>query len=164
MKSIMAVALAASACGMSASAFGPAQSVEAAPHAAAEEPGPDAVQWRAHCDLEDGRRFITDGSLLLESRYVPDAAVPEKSVAPPGVERLLKSQTDHEFGLADLEKKADGGHYVAPGGIQLNRKYIELLRSSPLKGTLRLRGKGRNDAVLILDGKTVVGVMMPMKS
>ena len=63
----------------------------------------------------------------------------------------------------DGERKAEGGHYLAPGGVQLNRKYVELLRGSALKGMLRFRAKGANDPVLILDGKKVVGVMMPMK-
>ena len=125
---------------------------------------PDVVQWRAHCDLDDGRRFLTDGSLLLESRYVPGAAVPEKSVPPQAAQRLLQSDTDHEFGLADLEKKAPDGHYLAAGSVQLNRKYIDLLRGSPLKATLRFRSKGLNDPVLILDGQKIVGVVMPMKA
>jgi hypothetical protein len=123
---------------------------------------PNVVQWRAHCDLDDGRRFITDGSLLVESRFLPGVSVPEKSVPPQGVVRLLQSLTNHEFGLSDLDR-TDGGHYLAPGSIQLNRKYIDLLRASPLKGTLRFRAKGSNDPVLILDDQKVVGVMMPMK-
>lgn len=123
---------------------------------------PNVVQWRAHCDLDDGRRFITDGSLLLESRYLPNVPVPEKSVPPQAAVRLLQSETDHEFGLNDLDRN-DGGHYLAPGPIQLNRKYIELLRSSPLKASLRFRAKGSNDPVLILDDQKVVGVVMPMK-
>ena len=125
---------------------------------------PDVVQWRAHCNLDDGRRFITDGSLLLESRYAPDVPLPEQSLPAPGAQRLLQSETDHQFRLADLDRKAADGHYLAPGGIQLNRKYIDFLRGSPLKGTLRFAAKGPNDPVLILDGQKVVGVMMPMKS
>ena len=66
----------------------------------------DVVQWRAHCDLEDGRRLLTDGGLLLDSTYLPSVPVPEKSVAPQGAQRLLASNTDHEFGLSDLERKA----------------------------------------------------------
>jgi hypothetical protein len=125
---------------------------------------PDVVQWRAHCDLDDGRRFLTDGSLLLESRYLSNVPVPEKTVSPKGAVRLLQSETDHEFGLSDLSRTAAGGHYLAPGPIQLNRKYIELLRGSPLKASLRFRAKGSNDPVLILDDQKVVGVMMPMRS
>jgi hypothetical protein len=122
----------------------------------------DVVQWRGHCDLEDGRRFLTDGSLLLDSQYVPPGPIPEKSIAPQGAQRLLQSSTDHEFGLADLERKGDG-HYVAPGPVQLNRKYSDFLRRLSLKSSLRFGAKGPNDPVLILDGKKVVGVMMPMK-
>jgi len=125
---------------------------------------PDVVQWRAHCDLEDGRRLITDGSLLLESKYLPKVPVPEKTVPAQGVQRLLQSETDKEFGLDDLQKKSGDGHYVAPSGMQLNRKYINLLRESPVKATLQFRAKGANDPVLILDGQKVVGVMMPMKT
>jgi hypothetical protein len=140
------------------------RSLAAEPASQPDKPDPDVVQWRAHCDLEDGRRFLTDGSLLLESRYVSAGPVPEKTVPPQGAQRLLQSSTDHEFGLADLERKGAGGHYVAPGSIQLNRKYIEYLRGSSLKATLRFAAKGPNDPVLILDDRKVVGVMMPMKS
>jgi hypothetical protein len=164
MRSITAVALAIMACGLLASACHRSEAGEPASQPAADEPDPDVVQWRAHCDLDDGRRLLTDGSLLLESRYVPNVPVPEKTVPAEGAQRLLQSETDHEFGLADLDRKAAGGHYVAPRGIHLNRKYVDLLRGSPLKATVRFRAKGANDPVLILDGKDVVGVMMPMKA
>jgi hypothetical protein len=163
MKSITAVALAMMGCGLPTSAYerseagGPATAM-------ADKPDADGVQWRAHCDLDDGRRFLTDGSLLLESRYLPAVPVPEKRLPPQAAQRLLGSETDREFGLADLERKSAGGHYVAPGGIALNRKYVLCLRGSPLKATLRFRAKGPNDPVLILDGKKVVGVMMPIKT
>jgi len=128
-----------------------------------DQTDPDVVQWRAHCDLDDGRRFITDGSLLLESRYAPGVPLPEQSLPAPGAQRLLQAETDHQFRLADLDRKAPDGHYLAPGGVQLNRKYVDFLRGSPLKATLRFAAKGSNDPVLILDGQKVVGVMMPMK-
>ena len=143
-----------------ASARGPASPLPVA----ANQQDADSVKWTAHCDLDDGRRLITDGSLIVEARYLPNVAVPEKSVPPQAAQRLMRSDTDREFGPDELERKgAAGGHYLAPGGIQLNRKYVELLRGSGLKGTLRFRGKGPSDPVLILDGKKVVGVVMPMK-
>jgi hypothetical protein len=165
MRSIRPIALAIIVCALLTSAGAMSEAAEPAsqPEKPAEKPDPDVVQWRAHCDLADGRRFITDGSLLLESRFAPAVPIPEKSVGAQGAERLLQSETDHEFGLADLDRNAPGGHYLAPGSIQLNRKYIEFLRGSPLKPSLRFRAKGQNQAVLILDDQKVVGVMMPMK-
>jgi hypothetical protein len=157
MTSSIAAALAVVVCGIAAAG-------RAAPAAAAGGADADAVRWSAHCDLGDGRRFLTDGALLVEAKYLPDVAVPEKSVGARGVERMLASETDHEFGPGDLKRKSDGGHYVAPGDIVLGHKYVELLRGSGLKGRLRFRGKARNDPVLILDGKKVVGVVMPIKS
>jgi hypothetical protein len=162
MRSIQTIGLVIIFCGLLTSAFDKALAGE--PASQPDKPDPDVVQWRAHCDLDDGRRFFTDGSLLLESRYVSGAAVPEKSVPPQAAQRLLQTSTDHEFGLKDLNRKAAGGHYIAPGSIQLNRKYIDYLRGSPLKATLRFRAKGADDPVLILDDQKVVGVMMPMKS
>ena len=125
---------------------------------------PDVIQWRLHCDLEDGRRLISDGGLMLESKYLPKVPVPEKSVPAAGAERLLKSETDQEFGLNDLKQKEANGHFASPSGIQLNRKYVKCLRESPLRATVRFRGKGLNDPILILDDEKVVGVMMPIKS
>jgi hypothetical protein len=124
---------------------------------------PDVVQWRFYCDLE-GRRVLSDGSLLLESLYATTGPLPEKSVPPQAAQRLLQSPTDHEFSLADLDRNEVNGHYMAPGPIQLNRKYIDYLRGSSLKASLRFMAKGPNDPVLILNGQKVVGVMMPMKT
>jgi hypothetical protein len=100
----------------------------------------------------------------LDSQYLSSVPVPQKSVPPLAAQRLFQSPTDHEFELGDLSRKDADGHYIAPGSIQLNRKYIELLRGSPLKSSVRFAAKGPNDPVLILDGKKVVGVVMPMKS
>src|SRR5690349_9034294 len=137
-------------CGLLASAYHTADAGEPTSQPAEN---PDVVQWRMHSDLDDGRRFISDGGLLLESQYLPKVPIPEKSVAPQGVQRLLQSETDHEFGLNDLDQKSADGHYLAPGGIQLSRKYIECLRGSPLKPSLRFRAKGPNEPVLILDAQ-----------
>ena len=104
-----------------------------------------------------------DGAMLLEARWVPDVPIPERAIPPAAAERLMASETERSFGLADLER-TESGHYAAPGDVHLNRKYVELLRGSRLKPTLRFRAKGPADPVLILDGETVVGVMMPVKS
>ena len=125
---------------------------------------PDVIQWRFHCDLDGARRLISDGGLMLDSKYLPKVPVPEKSVPAQTAERLLKSETDTEFGLDDLKQKEANGHFKAPSGIQLNRKYVKCLRESLLKATVRFRGKGLNDPILILDDEKVVGVMMPIKS
>jgi hypothetical protein len=175
MRSSRSIALVIMACGFLATPYSISAAAAAAAAAAADpasqpatkpvdKTDPDIIQWRFHCDLEDGRRFISDGSLLLESRYLPNVAIPEKSVPAQGAQRLLESETDKEFGLDDLTQKAANGHYAAPSGIQLNRKYIKRLRESRMKGTVRFRGKGLNDPVLILDEQKVVGVMMPIKS
>jgi hypothetical protein len=124
---------------------------------------PDAIDWRFHSDLPDGRRLLTDGGLLLDAKLIPDAPVPEKSLPPKNAQKLLDSKTDHEFALKEVEPTAEGGHYLAPGEIQLNRKYIELLRRTKQKDRIRLAAKGAEDPVLIKDGDKVVGVMMPMK-
>src|SRR4051812_36347740 len=160
MRSIQAIGLAMITCGLLASAY---QSFGADPPATRPDMSdPDVVKWWAHCDTADGRRFLTDGGLFLESRYLPNVPVPEKTLPPQAPERLLQSTTDHEFALADLDRK--GRQYEAPGSIRLNHKYIDLLRESPVKANWRFRAKGPNDPVLIVDGDKVVGVMMPMKS
>ena len=121
-----------------------------------------AVEWRFHADLEDGRNFITDGAMLIESKYLPNAAIPEKSIPAQTIQRLLDSPSERQFGLENLEQK--GGHYVIPGLVQINRKYVEALQSSPMKSALRFCAKGPNDPIVILDGQKAVGVVMPMKA
>ncbi len=128
-----------------------------------EAPPPEPIQWKFQSDLTGGRKIITDGSIILESQYLPGVPLPGKNLPAPNVQRLLDSPTDREFGSSDLEQKGPDGHFVAPGPLQLNRKYIDLLRGTSLKSSLRFRAKGPLDPVLILDGQKVVGAMMPMK-
>src|SRR4051812_8830235 len=99
MKSVGTVVVAIMVCGFPASLGGRCTAAEP-PSRPADKADGDAVQWRFHSVLDDGRRFVSDGSFLLESRYLPDVTVPEKSVAPQGVQRLLQSATDQEFGLS----------------------------------------------------------------
>jgi len=165
MRSIHGFVLVIIVCGLVASANRVSGAAEPASQPATKPmDNPDLIQWQLHCDLDDGRRLISDGGLMLESKYLPKVPVPEKSVPAQAAERLMKSETDKEFGLDDLNQKGGDGHFASPSGIQLNRKYIKCLRESPLKATVRFRGKGLNDPVLILDDKKVVGVMMPIKS
>lgn len=122
--------------------------------------GGDEIIWNAQSKLADGRQLLTDGSLILDSRYISDAPLPKKAIPSQNVQRLLQSDTDHEFDLDDLEKGA-GGHYVAPRSVKLNNKYIDFLRRA--KASIRFRAKGPMDPILILDGEDVVGVVMPVK-
>ena len=133
-------------------------------HAYSAENGTtETVQWKAYSEFSDGRKFISDGALLLEARYLPNVPLPSMNIPQPNIQRLLESVTDHEFDLSDLDRTPPDGHYVGPGPIKINGKYIELLKESPLKSSLRFRAKGSNDPVLILDDDKVVGVVMPMK-
>jgi hypothetical protein len=122
-----------------------------------------SVEWRFNSDFPDGRRFISDGGLVIDSRYVAGITIPEKSLPPDNVKRLLDSKTDREFKLSDVNPMTGGEHYLAPGPIQLNRKYVDILRASPKSGSLSFRSKGSTDPVLIMDGNEAVGVVMPMK-
>jgi hypothetical protein len=167
MRSTPAIGLAFIACAVliSASAAAEQRPPTSQPNQPTRKPalGSRDVQCWAHCDLDDGRRFITDGGLLIEARYFPKVAVPERAVPGKNAERLLQSKTEREFGLDDLSKSGPDGHYRAPDSVMLNRKYIELLRDSSLAKTLRFRAKGNDDPVLLLDEKKVVGVVMPVK-
>lgn len=159
MKSIHARTLLVVICSILSSAY----STSSAQAPSSQPADPNVVQWRFRSDFDDGRRFITDGSLVIESRYLPAEQLPQQSIPQAFIQRLLQSTTEREFALADLEQKSSG-HYASRDGIQLNKKYIELLRSSPLKPAFRLRAKGSLDPLLIIDGNKVVGVVMPMKS
>ena len=135
------------------------------PHAvsAESETAAEAMQWRAYSEFSDGRRFISDGALLFDSRYLPSVPLPKVSIHPPNIQRFLDSVNDHGFDLSDLDREPPDGHYIGPGPIKLNGKYIELLKTSPLEPSWRFMAKASTDPVLILDGDKVVGVVMPMK-
>jgi hypothetical protein len=159
MKPIRAIALVILICSIVASAV----SVSPAQAPASQPADPNVVAWRFHSDFADGRMFITDGSLVIESRYLPAIAPPAQSIPEASIQRLLQSATEKEFAMADLNERPADGHYLAPGGIQLNKKYINLLKESPLKPSFRFRAKGPLDPILILDGEKVVGVVRGMK-
>jgi hypothetical protein len=82
----------------------------------------DSLKWSAYSTFSDGRKFYTDGALLLDSRYTLGEPLPQKSLPEEGVQRLLKAETDHEFGAGDLTKK--DANYIAPVSIQLNERQI----------------------------------------
>ena len=167
MRSITMVCLVAMVFGIIAFAYNRSTAAEPASQPASRPnlSDPDVVRWWAHCDFvmaesSHGRRAVSG-----IAGYVPSVPVPEKSVAgqPPSDFWSQRPTTNSPWPI--WYRKGSDGHYTAPGSIgAASGKYIDLLRGSPLKATLRFAAKGPNDPVLILDDKKVVGVMMPMKS
>lgn len=147
--------------------FFPSPSVRADPPSSGMPAGSTAaeiIKWQAQSILGDGRKFVTDGAMVLDSRYIGSEAIPEKAVPAQSIQRLLESPTDREFATADIQRIESNGHFLAMDSIQLNRKYIEYLLRAALNAPVKFRASGPDDAVLILDGEAVIGVVMPMKA
>jgi hypothetical protein len=122
------------------------------------------IDWQMISDLPDGKRFISDGSLLLNIEYVGVNSLPTKNVPAQTTQRLLIWNTNHEFKFADLQTEGSSGHYLAPHNILLNKKYIDYLKQVlPEDQAPRFRGGGATDPVLIVHNGVVIGAIMPLQ-
>jgi DNA-directed RNA polymerase subunit RPC12/RpoP len=122
------------------------------------------INWSVYADLPDMRRFVTDGSFLINLKYVHPESLPGRSVPAQALLALLKQETNVEFSLDELVPSPPLGHYLAPHNILLNKRYVESLRQTrPEFGNFRLRGRGELDAVIIYDGEAIIGAIVPMK-
>ncbi len=122
------------------------------------------MDWEVISDLPDGRRFISDGSLLLNIEYVSVNTLPTKTVPAQTTQRLLAWTTNHAFKFSDLRIDESSSHYLAPHNILLNKKYIDYLKQVlPEDQAPRFRGGGATDPVLIVHNDVVIGAIMPLQ-
>src|SRR5262245_6120669 len=119
------------------------------------------VSWNLLSQFPDGRRFVSDRCILLDASYVK-GPFPPATLAPEKVEPFLNRATTHGFGLADLEAVPPNGNYRAPDGTLLNRKYVTFLKHLDTIKELHFRGSKVDEPVLILDGRKVIGALVPM--
>jgi hypothetical protein len=127
--------------------------------------GGGAPAWKRVIKLDDGRSFVTDGGLSLDTAVVKVTPLPTDvrvgGVPAKAMQGYLAAKLPEEIGLSDL--RSGRGGYTATGGVVLNTGYIDYLRTALPGGRVRLRMNGPTvPVVVVLDGKAI-GVVMPMQ-
>jgi len=118
--------------------------------------------WQGVVRLSDGRTFITDGGLAVDTAFVKPATLPEREIPGKVLETYLNAERKDEYDLGDLTPAATGKTFTTPSGIPLNATYINYLRRT-LPASLRFRVGGELEPIGIVANGKVVGVLMPVR-
>jgi hypothetical protein len=115
--------------------------------------------------FSDGRIFVTDENIALDTAFAKPATVPTETVSSAWLQSFLATAQPHEWRLRDLTRKIQGTTpvYASPTGMLLNPKYVDYLRQVFGEEQLRIRGNGTLDPVLVVFNGAAVGAFMPMK-
>lgn len=131
-------------------------------NAAAPAPRVPPLDWKIRAAHPDGRLFVSDGSLLIDARWVPCPAVPQRTIPVETLLNILQKPTTQAFHFADLRLNGATGHYVGPGEIVLGRSYIDYLTQAiPAHAQLVLRTSGRLEPMLLESSGWIIGALMP---
>jgi hypothetical protein len=118
--------------------------------------------WQGTLRMSDGRTFVTDGGLAIDSAIARLSKVPDRQLPSKVLEEYLKAPQKDACRLDDLTGIAPGKTYKTPSGIALNSTYINYLRRTLPARSVRLRMTAPARPVLVeVDGK-LVGVLMPV--
>jgi len=133
--------------------------------AAQLRPSPEAPAWNRVARLTDGRVFVTDGNILLETGFARPDTVPTETVATAWLQSFLSAAQPNEARFQDLTLKTLSitPVYTSPTGSILNPKYVDYLRRVFGDSKLSFRYNGALDPIQIVWNSAVVGALMPMK-
>ena len=119
--------------------------------------------WQGVVRMSDGRTFLTDGGLAIDTALAKPAKLPEREIPGKILETYFSAKHTDEYGFSDLIAAASGKTYTTPSGIPLNATYITYLRRILPSRGVRFRSSGElQPVVIVVDGK-VVGVLMPVR-
>lgn len=120
--------------------------------------------WNSVANLEDGRTFVTDGNIVLDTAFAKPANLPTDTVPTAWLESFLATPQPEELRFQDLTLRGRGGAdvYFSPRGMLLNPTYVDYLRRV-FGNQLRLRCSGLLDPVQIVVNGATVGALMPME-
>ncbi len=123
--------------------------------------------WTRAVQMPDGRTFVTDGGLMVDSVIARPLAMP-KVVLPVAngqvLARNFSAPHHHEIGLGDLRPGTLANTFATPDGIALNGNYVRFLRGVLSAGRTRLRTRGPSDPVTVFSGDEPVAILMPVAS
>lgn len=120
-------------------------------------------KWQGIVRISDGRTFITDGGLAIDTALAKPEKLPEREVPGHVLEKYFTAEHPDEYGFGDLTRGATGRTYTTPKGIPLNATYIDYLRRILPARAVRFRMSGELDPVVIVASGKVVGVLMPVR-
>jgi hypothetical protein len=122
-------------------------------------------QWTRVLKMPDGRTFVTDGGISIDVKIAKPATLPSV-VLPPESGKIIADRMaaphDHEIGLGDLRPGSFKNSFATPDGIELNGNYVTFLRQTTPSAKMRLRTKGKRDAVVVVIDGQAVAIMMPL--
>jgi hypothetical protein len=119
--------------------------------------------WQAVTRLSDGRLFVTDGGIAIDTALTTLAALPKKEVAGKVLETYMSKPPKDEYRFSDLTPAADGKTYGTPSGIPLNATYIDYLRRILPAQAVRFSMGAELEPVVVFVDQKAVGVLMPVR-
>jgi hypothetical protein len=124
-----------------------------------------APTWTRVAHFADGRVFVTDENLALDTAFAKPVTLPTETVSSAWLQSFLATAQPHEWRLRDLTRRIQGTTpvYSSPTGMLLNPKYVDYLRHALGEEPLRFRANGTLDPVQIIFNGAAVGAFMPMK-
>lgn len=127
------------------------------------QPAAATMAWTVSGTISDGRRFVTNGHLMLDVKYInPGEPIPDRNVEAEKFERLLNWQTRFEFPFEDIRQAQGQTFYSAPTDIALNPKYVDYLRLLNTQAPLTFRASTPSEPLVIYSEGRKIGVLMPM--
>ena len=119
--------------------------------------------WQGVVKMSDGRTFLTDGGMAIDTAVAKPAKLPEREFPGTILEKYFSAAHRDEYRFSDLTAVASGKTYTTPGGIPLNATYITYLRRILPASSVRFRLNGELEPVLVVADGKVVGVLMPVR-
>ncbi len=127
----------------------------------APDAGGDPV-WQGILRASDGRTFITDGGLAIDTALAKPATLPAREFPGKVLEGQLAAAHEAEYSFSDLRVEKPSRTYACPNGILLSATYIDYLRRILPASSTRLRMTGGMQPVVIVANGKAVGVLMPV--
>ena len=124
----------------------------------------DTPAWNRVLQISDGRTFVTNGHLALDTEFAKPATLPEIVIPPSkAVEGNFTAPREHECTLGDLKPDRSQGRYTSPSGLWINADYVDYLRRVLPSSTRLKMQRDLDPIVIVLSGKPI-GVLMAMRS
>jgi hypothetical protein len=124
----------------------------------------DTPAWNRVLQISDGRTFVTNGHLALDTEFAKPSKLPEIVIPPSkSIEANFTAPREHECSLDDLKLDRGQGRYVAPSGLWLNADYVDYLRRVLPSSTRLKMQRDLDPIVVVLNGKPI-GVLMAMRT
>jgi hypothetical protein len=115
--------------------------------------------WQAVVRMSDGRTFVTDGGMAIDTAVARPATLPEREVPGKVMEGFISVPHKAEYGFGDLDEAATGKTYTAPNGIALSATYVNYLRRK-LPRSARFRMTEKLQPIVVVAENRVVCVLM----